>query len=104
MATSIGVLSNILKICRPPNGRHWGVISQRWLNQRELSGSARYLVSVTGQENLKPASNWGSKKQHRKLKLNFPLDTFDSNIEAVLAPLRAAVKEQVSVCQAAIER
>lgn len=39
---------------------------------------------------------WGSKKKHRKVKLQFSLDTMgDSKIEEVLAPLRANVKEQV---------
>ncbi|XP_063988643.1 glycine--tRNA ligase [Diachasmimorpha longicaudata] len=38
--------------------------------------------------------NWGSKKQHRAVKLNFPLDMSDPKIEEALAPLRASVKEQ----------
>lgn len=39
---------------------------------------------------------WGSKKKTRKVKLQFPLETMgDPKIEEVLAPLRAAVKEQV---------
>lgn len=40
-------------------------------------------------------SNWGSKKQHRKVKLNFPLDLSDPKIKETLAPLRANVKQQV---------
>lgn len=39
--------------------------------------------------------NWGSKKQHRKIKLNFPVDMSDPKIEKALAPLRANVKQQV---------
>lgn len=39
---------------------------------------------------------WGSKKQHRKIKLHFSIDTMaDPKIEEILAPLRASVKEQV---------
>lgn len=38
---------------------------------------------------------WGTKKQHRKVKLNFPLEMTDPKIENELAPLRASVKEQV---------
>ncbi|XP_011301987.1 glycine--tRNA ligase [Fopius arisanus] len=38
--------------------------------------------------------NWGSKKHHRTVKLNFPLDMSDPKIEEALAPLRASVKEQ----------
>ena len=42
-------------------------------------------------------SSWGSKKKHRQVKLHFNLDIMaDPKIEAILAPLRAAVKEQVS--------
>jgi hypothetical protein len=42
-------------------------------------------------------SAWGSKKKHRKVKLQFTLDKMaDPRIEEILAPLRASVKEQVS--------
>lgn len=40
-------------------------------------------------------SNWGSKKKHRQVKLHFNLDIMgDDKLEAILAPLRTAVKEQ----------
>ncbi|XP_069692065.1 glycine--tRNA ligase [Periplaneta americana] len=40
-------------------------------------------------------STWGSKKKFRKVKLHYTLDSMaDPKIEAILAPLRAAVKEQ----------
>ncbi|XP_015598508.1 glycine--tRNA ligase [Cephus cinctus] len=39
-------------------------------------------------------SNWGSKKQHRKVKLHFSLVMSDPKIEEALAPFRAKVKEQ----------
>ncbi|PSN57200.1 Glycine--tRNA ligase [Blattella germanica] len=40
-------------------------------------------------------STWGSKKKHRQIKLHFTLDSMaDPKIEEILAPLRAAVKEQ----------
>jgi hypothetical protein len=43
-------------------------------------------------------SAWGSKKKHRKVKLQFIFDRMsDPRIEEILAPLRAFVKEQVSV-------
>ena len=42
------------------------------------------------------SSTWGSKKKHRKVRLQFTLDTMaDPKIEEILAPLRASVKEQV---------
>ena len=42
------------------------------------------------------SSAWGSKKKHRKVRLQVTLDTMaDPKIEEKLAPLRASVKEQV---------
>jgi hypothetical protein len=42
-------------------------------------------------------SAWGSKKKHRKVKLQLTLDKMaDPRIEEILAPLRASVKEQAS--------
>lgn len=42
-----------------------------------------------------PPPSWGSKKQHRKIKLNFGLNIMaDPEVEKTLAPLRDAVKEQ----------
>jgi hypothetical protein len=41
-------------------------------------------------------SAWGSKKKHRKVRLQFTVDRMaDPRIEEILAPLRASVKEQV---------
>lgn len=41
------------------------------------------------------SSTWGSKKKHRKVRLQVTLDTMaDPKIEEILAPLRASVKEQ----------
>lgn len=41
-------------------------------------------------------TTWGSKKQHRKIKLHeIKFGVMDPKIEAELAPLRANVKEQV---------
>lgn len=41
------------------------------------------------------SSAWGSKKKHRKVRLQVSLDTMaDPKIEEILAPLRASVKEQ----------
>lgn len=45
----------------------------------------------------KPADNWGSKKAHRKVKLNFFTNMSDPKTEEILAPLRLLVKEQVHV-------
>lgn len=42
------------------------------------------------------ADNWGSKKAHRKVKLNFFANMSDPKTEEILAPLRSLVKEQVS--------
>jgi len=45
------------------------------------------------------SSTWGSKKKHRKVRLQVTLDTMaDPKIEEILAPLRASVKEQVCFC------
>jgi tRNA U34 2-thiouridine synthase MnmA/TrmU len=43
-------------------------------------------------------TNWGSKKAHRNVKVQSLLiqEMADPKIEEILAPLRAAVKEQVS--------
>lgn len=43
-------------------------------------------------------SQWGSNKKHRNIKIGqlYLKNMSDSNIEVVLEPLRAAVKEQVS--------
>lgn len=41
------------------------------------------------------ASRWGSKKAHRKVKLNVFSNMTDSKTEEILAPLRLLVKEQV---------
>ncbi|KAF7987733.1 hypothetical protein HCN44_003596 [Aphidius gifuensis] len=48
----------------------------------------------TGTELAAKEFNWGSKKQHRSIKLNFPLNMSDPKIEETLAPFRANVKEQ----------
>jgi hypothetical protein len=43
-------------------------------------------------------SAWGSKKKHRKVKLQFTFNKMaDPRIEEILAPLRASVKEQVTI-------
>lgn len=41
-------------------------------------------------------SNWGSKKAHRKIKLNLFTNMADPKIEVILSPLRFLVKEQVN--------
>lgn len=43
----------------------------------------------------KLADNWGSKKAHRKVKLNFFANMSDPKTEEILSPLRFLVKEQV---------
>lgn len=66
--------------------RHPLVLNQYprvWLSQKTASAKKPF--------------NWGSNKKHRDLKLKFHLlenMTVDPKIEAVLAPLREAVKEQ----------
>ena len=48
-------------------------------------------------------SSWGSKKQHRKVKLPFDFRKMgDPKMEEILAPLRASVKEQVMLSQSGI--
>lgn len=67
--------------------------------QRNLSCSSWYLTANNA-DNIsktksKPPSNWGSRKQHRKVKLNFPIDASDPTLVRALEPLRTSVKEQV---------
>lgn len=45
----------------------------------------------------KLADNWGSKKAHRKVKLNLFTNMADPKTEVILSPLRFLVKEQVRV-------
>lgn len=54
-----------------------------------------FSISTTQQKNI---PGWGSKKAHRNIKLQSQLiqEMADPQIEEKLAPLRAAVKEQVS--------
>lgn len=40
---------------------------------------------------------WGSKKQHRQIKLQLLQQIMDPKAEEILAPLRASVKEQVII-------
>lgn len=71
---------------------HWNII------QNHTKTQAR-VISLNHQIN-KSANNseWGSKKKHRniKLKLLEYQKMADPQIEVILAPLRSAVKEQVS--------
>ncbi|XP_014206733.1 glycine--tRNA ligase [Copidosoma floridanum] len=60
-----------------------------------LAATSVRLKSHAAAVNVASASAWGTKKQHRKVKLHFSLlDMADPKIEAELAPLRANVKEQ----------
>nr|CAD7427239.1 unnamed protein product [Timema monikensis] len=60
------------------------------LKQRVDLNQTPFCVSL-----VKQYSTWGSKKQHRNVKLNFPLNRMaDPKIEDILAPFRASVKEQ----------
>lgn len=67
--------------------------------QRNLSISSWYLNVSNAGNNSKTKSdtpsNWGTRKPHRKIKLNFPLDASDPKTVNILEPLRIAVKEQV---------
>lgn len=66
------------------------------LQQTIAASPAVVLCSLRLNSQAANASElWGTKKQHRKVKLNFPLDMTDPKIENELAPLRASVKEQV---------
>ena len=69
---------------------HWNII------QNHTKTQAR-VISLTYQSKT-ANSEWGSKKTHRKVKLKlFELQKMsDPKIEEILAPLRNAVKEQVS--------
>lgn len=45
---------------------------------------------------VETSSVWGSKKSHRKIKLQLLNSMADPKIEEILAPLRQEVKEQVT--------
>lgn len=70
------------------------------LPQTKVTQISRYLSSSNRQLNnsIAAASKaWGSKKSHRKIKIQSQLieEMSDPLIEEKLAPLRASVKEQV---------
>lgn len=66
--------------------------SSKKICKRDISVSI--LASATSEPN---SVVWGSKKAHRKIKLNFPIDIMaNPENEIILEPLRQAVKEQVS--------
>lgn len=56
------------------------------------------LASASSSETAANTVVWGSKKSHRKIKLNFPVMTNPQD-EVILEPLRLAVKEQVNGIQ-----
>jgi hypothetical protein len=67
------------------------------INQNHIKTSTRVL-SFAHQLKSSDKSQWGSKKAHRKVKLQISdyQSMADPKIEEVLAPLRQSVKEQVS--------
>lgn len=67
-------------------------------SQNQLNQNTRHL-SITFQYFNKQSHNWGSKKSHRSIKINQLLlqEMSDPKTEEILAPLRALVKEQVSI-------
>ena len=75
----IKLFSNVVKLVIAKNKAIFNI------NQRQIYTSV-YLTKQV----------WGSKKQNRKVKLHFTLNSMaDPKIEEILAPLRANVKEQV---------
>jgi hypothetical protein len=67
------------------------------INQNHIKTNAR-VISLYHQSKSSEKSQWGSKKSHRKVKLQLYeyQSMADPKIEEVLAPLRQTVKEQVS--------
>lgn len=67
-------------------------------SQNQLNQNTRHL-SITFQYFNKQSQGWGSKKSHRNIKINQLLlqEMADPKTEEILAPLRASVKEQVSI-------
>lgn len=65
-------------------------------HQNQLKHSARHF-SVTFNSFNSKKHEWGSKKAHRNVKIQQLLlqEMADPKTEEILAPLRAAVKEQV---------
>ena len=53
-------------------------------------------VTFLKKNKLSSIAAWGSKKQHRSIKIISPVTMTDPKLEEELAPLRAKVKEQVS--------
>ena len=67
-------------------------------SEYQLIQNTRHL-SITFQYFNKKAKDWGSKKAHRSIKIQQLLlqEMADPKTEEILAPLRAVVKEQVSI-------
>lgn len=67
------------------------------VHKRQITFGQNNYNRISGVVSESEPINWGSKKQHRKIKLNFPItkDMYDSKTEEILAPLRQSVKEQV---------
>lgn len=59
--------------------------------------SRNFSVTTYLHQQYDQKTHWGTNKKHRKVKLNVYFDTMaDPQIEQILAPLRASVKEQVT--------
>lgn len=86
--------------------RFLSVLLNRLVNCSEIivKTSENYSKQISrnfsvGCQFYKNSSDWGSKKAHRNVKIQSQLiqEMADPQIEEKLAPLRAAVKEQVSL-------
>lgn len=73
-------------LCRlTARNRTFHVLDKLGVNFRHLSTSSPSLN----------VAQWGTKKKHRQVKLQYTLNMADPKIEEILTPLRASVKEQV---------
>lgn len=92
-AISLVVKHSLTQQLRQAN-RFRGIFARRDISYSAWHSRTSSTDDSSEQKSRLP-SNWGSKKQHRKVKLNFAIDMADSKTEEILAPLRALVKEQV---------
>ena len=93
------------KVCWAYQGMQ--ILVQIAIDLSRLAARCRYRGVLSAINNCRSFANsprlldlskWGTKKKERKIKLNYFVDMSDPQIEAVLAPLRANVKEQVNNC------
>lgn len=88
------LLLKILSLTRNKSLSAYGLVLRLSGQQPPYCGISTSVVKSAGEREA--SSNWGSKKSNRNVKLNYFNEALDPRSEAILEPLRRAVKEQVS--------